>query len=518
MKNNNVYALVEQFYQQHASAETLVSRSVLEKYLRRLAWRGQDDAALKKTWKMLGVILSYAEELHLETLGMLTPYDYQEVFYRYAQEDKDFQLNEASILQFLEKIKDFYHFFAKYTPDEDWDWYLKMVRDALYENNGKFYLPPRRQKDEFYSSLEHMEVLSEDDMNKLNYMLDGLLKRIDVFYRNETYKFDLDRAITMFAGPDYEDLLSDDTQEEAQMAFWNGFWDYFLFDYHLSETDAVPLNYYYQQEKDKLSPSEQDILRDLLRSQFTIFTIDDIFDEFIACRNLLTDEVFDLPIPDIDIPLEGDNLFFGHVHSHGVMLINYVTSVPASPKLQKRIKEVLLQQFAGFQLQMPHATIKDFLAREAGAVRHTLQILSGFAQLNVVPVRDEMKATPAAKLTNPDDLEAAAFLQELARKAGYTVYETKLLGRLFADYLQAVKKKLPADKLYLILTACLLKFSQINGTNLSNYQEMYQLLGVSQKVIQHYMQDIDKRLGCQRYDPRYLTEYGFIQALYSDSY
>ena len=42
---NNVYALVEHFYENNIDAEPILSQDFLEKYLRKHAWHGADDRA-----------------------------------------------------------------------------------------------------------------------------------------------------------------------------------------------------------------------------------------------------------------------------------------------------------------------------------------------------------------------------------------------------------------------------------------------------------------------------------------
>lgn len=91
---NNVYALVEHFYEKNIDAELIVSQETIEKYLRRKAWQGADDDALKEIWAIVSLLILFVEQMNLYSLASLTPYDYQEIFYRYQQVNKDFRLDE----------------------------------------------------------------------------------------------------------------------------------------------------------------------------------------------------------------------------------------------------------------------------------------------------------------------------------------------------------------------------------------------------------------------------------------
>ena len=64
------------------------------------------------------------------------------------------------------------------------------------------------------------------------------------------------------------------------------------------------------------------------------------------------------------------------------------------------------------------------------------------------------------------------------------------------------------------MTAAVLKFSQINGTDLTTLPDMYNFMGAKKEETIDHMKAMKEKLGCVLYDPRYLTEDGFIRALY----
>ena len=512
---NNVYALVEHFYEKNIDAEDIVSQEAVERYLRRQAWQGTNDEDLKTIWAVISILILSVDQMNLYSLGSLTAYDYQEIFYRYAQDNKSFVLEEEPINRFLSIVESFFAYLAEFDEEEDYRPYLVEVRHALYDN-GTFFLPPRRSKDEFYSSLEHMLEVSPEALQQLNQLLDSLLHRIESFYREQTFKEDMDRAILMYIGPEYDGGALEDEENALHImrSFWIGFWDFFLFDYHLLDSDTVPLRYYYEHKKAELNSSEQDILRDLLRSEFTVFSITSFNEDYVTCQNLFTEEYMDLPVPEIGDASVEDSLLYGHVHKTGVMLLNYITSIPASSKLKQRMKELVMRQYDLFRFQLPEAALKDFFAREAGAVRHTLQILSGFAQLNMLPVRSIAKPIPKNQRLADEYGHEELMLRHFGRQFGYSKFELTLLLKLFEDYLEVLAEPYDKDKIYAIMTAAVLKFSQINGTDLTTLPDMYNFMGAKKEETIDHMKAMKEKLGCVLYDPRYLTEDGFIRALY----
>ena len=144
-------------------------------------------------------------------------------------------------------------------------------------------------------------------------------------------------------------------------------------------------------------------------------------------------------------------------------------------------------------------------------VRHTLQILAGYAQLNVLKSRHVMQSLP----DNPEtaDLFAADIdlLRRVARHVGFSKYEIEMLIKFFIDYVTAGAVEKTDD---VLITALLLKFAQINGVDLSGQAEIYDLLGIDSGSVQAGMKKIHDTLDCEIFDPRYLTEEAFIKSLY----
>ena len=97
----NVYSLVEEFYEENAAAGQIVPQDAVEAYLRRNAWHGADDDELKRIWSIIRLLVTYVDQLDLYSLGSLTVYDYQEIIYRYANDQADFMLAEADINKFF---------------------------------------------------------------------------------------------------------------------------------------------------------------------------------------------------------------------------------------------------------------------------------------------------------------------------------------------------------------------------------------------------------------------------------
>lgn len=499
----NIYARVERFYQAKPEADLVLPQRVLERYLRRQAWHGKHEQDLQPLLEVIATTLTLTVDLELDTLEALSVFDYQELLYRYQQQHPEFDFSEKATLAIFAKLKAFYSYLAeKYDVGELLN-ILTKAQDSLYVD-GVFTQPPYRQPGDFYSSLEHREELSEADLAQLNVLLDELLQKICDYFQDGRFWRDLDRASALFFGPH---VASDDERME-------GFWDYFLFDYHMLFTDDTPLHYYFDVERESLSVSEYDVLQDLLAAEFTVFTVLDDSDEVLTCQNMFTDELIELPAPEGMVPDFMGCVCFGHVHAHGVMLMNYITALPASERLSKRMQEVVEHLFAMFRYQQPGATLKDFFVREAIVVRHALWIMSRFAQLALLPQHDYIPAPlPKQAQLMHRYREEEQNLRHLGMVMQFSAYAQSLLVKLFEDY--CVQAKLHThDEMQVIMPAAIMLFLDVNGVSFIKPDVLCNNFAISPAACRARMQKIAQTLKVNLFDPRYLTEEGFVNSLY----
>lgn len=517
----NVYAVLAEYYREHTDAELILPKEIAERYLRRMAWRGASDGESRQLWSLLQLILDYVQEQDLGSLGGLSVFDYQEILYRYADLRDDFRLGKDSVHMLLKSLESFFAYWAESGSSvvEDYRLFLQDVEESLYVDNV-FLMPPRRNEAEFYRGLAMEGGESEQEVEHLNEVLDSVLKSIGHFFETMEYADDRERALRIYCGPAYEapEVNEDGQYDDSDSEFWLGFWDYFMFDYHMLENDRTPLQYYFSQQREQLGTLEQDILRDLLHARFTVFYIEGIQEDMVLCRDLFSDEQLELPMPDFVLADYQQRIFFGHLHTKGILLLNYITSIPATVKLRRRMKDVIMRQYTLFQLQMPGATLEQFFRREAAAVRHILHIMADFAQLNVVPFRSK----PPQIVVNPQLCMAFAGEQEMLsrvlRHIGFSQYAAQLIGHLLGDALTVwgteaeCRANAPA-----LLTAVLFLFIHLNGYELESSSELYEVFGSNEGDTTAALDILWERLELTIFDSRYLTEDAFVLSLYYQS-
>lgn len=499
---NNVYRLVSLFYEKREKTTAIVRRERIDRYFRSLAWQGKPDAILKRIWGAVSSLLEFMGEWKIYSFFLLTKNDFVEVFFRYAEARPNFRMIEKNVLMFLGYLEDFIKKCVK-DPD-DLVLTLEDVRRAFYVD-AKFTIPDRHEYNELTDALEHADELTGEEADKLNDILDGLVVRMGDYFRREKFSRDFTRALTLFGGP-YRDASLEGGDD-----FWYGFWDYFFFDYHMISDDLSPIRYFYEHEKPGLTAGERYVLSDLMESKFTVFRIDAIDDDFAICTDIFTGEQMDLPCPDHIFMDYRKMILYGHLHQHGVIMLNYITIIPATSRLRQRIKDEILRQLEIFRVwQCPEARLSDFLSRHSAAARHTIHILSNFAQLKVVPAVEIEPEERDIHLTS-DMARTEELMEKAAAALGFSVYSISIAKRLYEDY----ASRAPGDVDDSVPAAVLLLIENINLTDFAEPERIVKAFGTTKDDVLRKMSIIAKTTGCVKLDPRYMTEEGYVETLYT---
>lgn len=513
----NVYESMGSFYKNKPKGTPfLFPKDTMERFLRRNAWKGADDEELKRQWKVLSLLLTVAAEWRLDCWDFVSVGDYREMFRRFIDPKSHKRAKRTELIAELDYFFNVLESFCNF-HEKDTEYLMERLneaRESFFAAN-MFLLPEPQEKDDFYSVLEHKDVLQTEDIQQLNERLDSILNTLGDYYHNRRYFVDFTRAIVMYGGQDFDPQEAAGSQERED--FFYGFWDYFLFDYHLLDSDLNPLENYYKQEHEKLSFTNASIIRDLLKARFTVFSIENVDGDVVICRDIFTEESLELPVPESYITDYRKTIFMGHVHSGGVMLLNYITTIPASHKLQERIKREVMRQYELFRYQQPEAELKDFFLREAASVRQTIRIMTEYAQLNVLPFRQYTEPVERDSHPLPKDFDTVAdALDNMGRVAGIGLYSRSLLKWLYTDYCILSDDTPETLKSPDTLIAVLYVFMIVNGMQPKDARRFVNTFKRPWEKVKQLADSIYDTLKCTTFDPRYLTEDSFVQMLYAE--
>lgn len=499
----NVYEEVRFFYKEKQSFNSVVRQAWTEKFLQKKAWVGNSDEELRSMWHQLKYFYCYLENAGFRGINELSSADYIKAMF-YLKEN--LSLSEDVVHHIFSVLRSFYE-------------YLDTVNDTLYTDElflglKDFYMEdfcPTPKfldiPDELYDQLDHTDGITREDAEQLNVLLETLLNKIGLYYKGDEFSLDFNRALALYAGP--LNVIPEDESEE----FWLGFWDYFLFDYHLIKSDLSPLKYFYNKNKKFLQSTELRILKDLMKAEFTVFYINYVRDDdLVECTNLFTNKKIQLPQPDFGLCDYRKVLLYGHIYLKGVVMLNYITSVSVSINLRKRIKEEVFRQHQIYKYQEKSASLNDFFKRHAIVVRHTIDILVRLAKVNVVSPDLLLPFEDIDVSADVKDENAESVLKFLADRYHFSLYASTRLFKLWKHVCAVLPPSASPESRAL---SVFLSFTTINGVNFINKKLLLARLGVKKEDFQNECEKIAEILKLRIFDPRYLTEEGFVLSLYA---
>lgn len=502
MKRKNVYDEVRHFYEEEAK-NVAVRRDWVEGFLRQKAWGGAGDNELRDLWTNLRMFLLYLDNTGVDYLEEIPNQEYSRVIQWLALHVKGFKATLKPVRHFFNILIDFYRYLAL----------KKLVSDtAGLEQAAREIAGGRKVKlDDGSVIMRKAAGLMGDELSEVvNDIVEGLMLKLGSFFQRKEFNDDFQRALFLFAGP--LNTLPDAEPGEFSV-FWQEFWDYFLFDYHLLESDDTPLRLFAAAHRDGFNAEEKQIMEELLGARFTVFTVHRVISQdWVECVNVFTDEKFRLPHPEFDYKTMKRLLFFGHVFARDTVMVNYITSVELSAILLRRIKEEALRQKAIFDIQQPGASWDEFFARHALAFRHTVDALITLAKVNVTPfgqLEREFPPIPAARSADP---RVAGLFVKLMPEYGFSRHDRGLAQRLWHDYSQLAAGRIVKPGAW--AAAVVYVYAQLNSPQGISAEQLAVDFGVSTSSVYANRDKIFATLQLTKFDPRYLNEEGFVYSLF----
>lgn len=506
----NIFETVARYYEADGEAEAILPQATIERYLRRQLWRGMPQEDLEMVFALAAHAMELSAMMGLEGLDEFEPDDLQEDVDMFFLEHEDVPPTEENVMHAIGLLASFLTYLH---PEAEADIGRKIEKTrAAYYADGEFVDPTLAYDEDDDDFILPGNLLEELEPAEIDAVVNELLQAIQVFFRASAYHDDLQRAMMLYFGPVRMNENPEDVDEETMQRDLQGFWDFFLFDYHMIAQDRLPLRVFFDARKKELPEVQLGVLRDLLDSTFTIFYIEHLEGDTALCRALFTDEEMELPRPETGGQDPRKTLLYGHVHADGVMLLNYIMIVPATAALRHRIQEEIERLHAIYCMQKPGATMEEFFHRHAAAVRHVIQNMTSYAQLTIVPEIEKVKPIDAPEV--PQSLQAAAArLREHAKALHFSAYEQVTLLRLYRDAVYAEGESARATENE-FLAATILYFAIQNVKDIGDVESFFASLDAEKEFVVTELSHIFVVLGMLHPDPRYFTELGFVHLLF----
>lgn len=507
----NVYDEVRVFFDEELEWNSAIKREWVEGFLRQQAWQGADDQVLRDMWHNLQMFVSYLNYSGDMTIDEMTAAEYSLAVEWMIVQTDGFKPNIKTVNHLFDVLREFYSYLATKRIYFDT---AELEQAATFMTGSKRLKFIESEDEEGLVHTKSSLTVPKDIGRIVGEAVERLMIKFSSYFQQESFIEDFDRALVLYLGP-----LGQMPEDENDDEFWLGFWDYFLFDYHLLANDRAPIAQFELDYGDRLTDEERKILQELRKAKFTVFYVESVVNQdWVDCVNLLTDEKFRLPNPNYDYKLVKKLLFYGHVflqqEDNELVMINFITSVEISNNLRRRIKEEINRQKAMLALQQPGVTWGDFVERHANAVRHTIDLLATWARVNVTSYTQVERSFPQPvadeKVVNRAVTESiATFMPQF----GYSLHDIVLAQKLWHDFsrITTVNVRKPAAWAAAVIQA----YSQINnGETEMPLDTLAEEMEVGRSSISANRNKLFNILKLEKYDPRYLSEEGMISLLY----
>ncbi|MBQ5859806.1 MAG: hypothetical protein IIW62_02690 [Selenomonadales bacterium] len=501
----NVYEVVSSFYWEETDLEEIVPRREIERFLRKHAWQGDSEYDLLDTWYQVQVLLEYMLTISLTDFDEMTADEYSRAIqYIEQQTDEPITLDEASDL--FEAWHSFYEHLLDVKLIESID-ALEEAQSRMTGSDELTYLETISLTDKINSmqgELVHADSEPPEFNQFLAKMVDGLLLKMSAFFQQQQFIKDFERALYFYTGPFLDVVMKKDA------AFWYGFWDYFLFDYRLIQSDRTPIMLFDAEMYDMLNIEEQRVMNDLKKVRFTVFYVKGSLDNgWAECVDLFTDETFALPKSELRSADSFDKkVYYGHIRTNGVVLVNHIVAIEASAAVRRRIKSEVLNQLALFRCSHPDATLSEFFSRHGCAVRHLMDILVSMRNVSVMSSA-HLSVMQSVDRDNAISLRLAKEIEAVVPTL--SLYDKRQIGKMCTDYLARECHSLASDAV--TITAMVGVYLELNHDQLMKLRSVV-MTEVDQEEVERRQSIIKEELSIVRFDARYLSEEGFIFSLF----
>ena len=503
---HNVYDAIGEFYRNDPGWEAVLSRSVAEGYFRHLAWQGVPDSQMRQKWDQLVMLCIYLENADKE-LDQITGDDLVDAVAWCGQNVVDFTVSYEEVRSFLDNLGSFFVYLKQEgLVESSLPPYLAkqlLLKDdgtlAIIDENGRYLPGEEKREEEGAPPSEGRVFLNAGEA------LNSLMGEIHHFFQKDEFNLDFERAVMLY------ELAMDriDLEGDGSDTFWRGFWDYFLFDYHLLDKDMTPLHYF-QEYGHSAYPQ---LVEELGEAFTALFTVEEVIDEErYICKDFLTGEDYFLTFP-----IEGDDsltdkLFMGHIFYNRSMGMNFLQSFTIKPLARKRLLEVLSQCRDWYDVQEPGVDWDDFLVRHSLVCRKILHLMAKNPASCAFPYETAQREYLPPGLPDDDDMSTIEkILEQIFMARSLSAYDFDLARRLWQDFLK-IEHYTGAFAPQIWAAAIAENFLVINETRAAGHKPFFFLenLGIPHEALSKAYMEIRTQLKLEKSDPRYLDEMGFL--------
>ena len=506
---DNVYDLVADFYDNDEGWNQVLRREYAEGFLRKEAWRGKNDPTLQKEWSyilMLCIYLGHGEKY----LGDLTADDFVDIVAWCGRNVSDFNVSYQNVKYFLGIIGQLF-VYLKSEHAISSTLAPRMAQDLLLREDGTLgivsatgeFLPGEEKRNE-----EAMPDSPNKIFLNVGETLSFLLEELHKFFQQDTFNLDLERAVFFYQGfANREKRLEEAESEE----FWQCFWDYFLFDYHLIRDDKTPLEHFAQTGESQY----QELVTELCQARLALFTVEEVQeDDLYLCKDFLTDDSYVLNLPLTEDMDTKDLLIIGHIFYNKTMVMNYVRCFKIPKIGQKRLKDQLENFYQWYKIQEPNGSKEDFVARHPMVVRRLTYYSAHSFQLGTFNYQTKVQDYQRPEKQQTKD-EVIVCIEKMMLPQHFSYRDVALATRLWQDFSGLDTNAIQAPEIW--AAGVVENYVRLNGVYSYSPQSIANMCWhVPLPALRTVAANIKETLKLEAHDPRYCNEEGFLMMMFGE--
>ncbi len=529
---NNIYDLINDFYNQDPEWNTVIAQSNVESYIRYRAMQGDNQQQLAQSWETITTLCIYLGNSDMY-LGDVDAYDIIDFIGWSRRNVADFDLEYENLSSFFAIVKDIYHFFKKKKVISSDMAPVKAESLILVDGTVKLLEPDTGEYTKEYakSHVYNAEDLPVKIFLNMGDKLDKLLPVLKNFFMIPAYKADMGKAIFYFDsiyegnvensdGKDYHET------EEYQVAFW----DYFFYDYRMLMSGVSPLQTLYDAIKEK--PQEfkahfsLDALYELSQARLILFTVEDeLEDGFYQCHDIFTNEDYILGLPFEEKPETKNVLFIGHIFYNDSMIMNFVRGAYMPAAWRKRFVE--LMQEAKHWYEVGSTKPIDWLSFLQSAPLLFIRISmmhAVFRRLDVFNYTSKWlteKYVPEGlqDTTDTNYTRVVSTMQDMVGYNSFSIDDIEIMKRMWTDFLVISGKKANSIlKPWNWAAGLIAAFIDLNNAYTLSHKDVGEICdGVPADAVTRTCDEINRTLQIEQNDPRY-TNFDGLNAMFLRKY
>ena len=525
----NIYDDINEFYNQEPEWMQILPKQDVENFLRQEAWSGTSEDELSKLWEDLTIYFVYLVNSE-NFVGDMNRENFIDCVAWLARNIAGFQADYKTVSSFLAHMEVFYAHLAK----------KKMVRNGRAVSEAKerilrgnrvnymdeegFILPQFRESNIYPTADLPVKIFMNIGENLA--LAHALLGN---FLADEDLASDLTRSQWLYSGFMDPEKWDEEVKDNPDLS--SAWIDFYLYDYHLLESDKRPIELYYEyckQEKyGPLPKAALEILEVLTHTRPIIFSIETYLEDGLyTVKDFFSNESFPLMLP-----IEGfhqaseykDVIFAGHVFYNNTMTTHTIQGMRISKDKQLQLKKLFLRARDWFTAQEGNSgAMEEFLTRHAACIEHFFRYNQGITSstLKDLDALKKYNFRSTYKVNYLEEDNVTNYLDAKLPNVIFSLRDVVLAKRLWTAFKKLTDKKVRRPELW--AGAVLWNLSGINYGNTFSADEKFivsmfeELKSSDSHSIFNYGNEIYDTLKLGDCDPRYLNEEGLLDKFFTE--